>query len=62
MTQTITKLDQAIQRYQEGSYSAWKCASDAQVSLWEFLEELKKRGIEFISDEDELNSQLLEQK
>lgn len=60
MSQTTNKMDQAIQRYQEGSGSAWKCASDAQVSLWEFLEELKNRGIGFKTDEDELKGQLID--
>ena len=60
MPETSMKLAEAIKKYQEGSTSAWKCAREAQVSLRDFLDELRKRGIGFKTDEDELKSHLTE--
>ncbi|MEE9151193.1 MAG: UPF0175 family protein [Thermoplasmata archaeon] len=53
-------LEEALGRYQKGSCSAWECAREAQLSLWEFLEELKKRDIGFKVDEIELRNALRE--
>jgi predicted transcriptional regulator len=47
-------LDNALQRFQQGLCSAWEGAREAQISLWEFLEELRKRDIGFKTDEIEL--------
>ncbi len=53
-------LEDALQRYQKGLCSAWKAASEAQISLWEFLDELKKRDIGFRVDEIKLKNALKE--
>ncbi|UCF08176.1 MAG: UPF0175 family protein [Thermoplasmata archaeon] len=53
-------LEDALQRYQRGLCSAWKAAGEAQISLWEFLDELRKRDIGFRADEIELRNALKE--
>lgn len=53
-------LDDAINRYQKGMCSAWSAASEAKVTLWEFLSELHQRGILFRTDEAELEKALKE--
>ena len=53
-------LEDALQRYQKGLCSAWMAAGEAQISLWEFLDELNKRDIGFHVDEIELRSALKE--
>jgi predicted transcriptional regulator len=53
-------LEEALQKYQRGEGSAWDCAGVAQISLWEFLEELRKREIGFRVDEIELKNALRE--
>lgn len=53
-------LEDALHRYQKGLCSAWKAASEAQISLWEFLDELKRRDIGFRVDEIELRNALKE--
>ena len=53
-------LDNALERYQKGLCSAWECAREAQITLWEFLEELRKRDIGFKVDEIELGRALKE--
>lgn len=53
-------LDNALERYQKGLCSAWEGAREAQLSLWEFLEELRKRDIGFKVDEIELGKALKE--
>ncbi len=47
-------LSDAIGRYQRGECSAWRAASDAGVGLWEFLDELQRRGVPFRTDEGHL--------
>ena len=47
-------LSDAIGRYQRGGCSAWRAASDAGVGLWEFLDELRQRGVPFRTDEGHL--------
>jgi predicted HTH domain antitoxin len=51
-------LDEGIAEYQKGRSSAWKCARGARVSLAEFLDELKRRGVPFRTDEDLLREQV----
>ena len=53
-------LNEALQKYQKGLCSAWEAAKEAQLSLWEFLEELRKRDIGFKVDEIELTNALRE--
>ena len=53
-------LEEAIGRYQRGECSAWECAREAKISLWEFLDVLKRRGIFFKTDEVELENALRE--
>jgi len=50
----------ALKRYQEGRISAWRAAREAGVSLWEFIQELKKRGTFFKTDEAEMERMLEE--
>ncbi|UCE75488.1 MAG: UPF0175 family protein [Methanomassiliicoccales archaeon] len=53
-------LKEALERYQDGLCSAWESAREAQISLWEFLEQLRKRDIGFKVDEIELKNALRE--
>jgi len=53
-------LEDALQKYQQGLGSAWLCAKEAKVTLWEFLDELRKRDIFFQTDEIELARALKE--
>ena len=48
------QMEEAISRYQRGECSAWRAASDAGLGLWEFLDELQRRGIPFRTDERHL--------
>lgn len=47
-------VSEAVARYQRGECSAWRAASDAGVGLWEFLDELTRRGVFFRTDERHL--------
>jgi len=49
-------LSEAIARFQRGECSAWRAASDAGVGLWEFLDEITRRGFGFRTDEQYLES------
>lgn len=40
------KLDEAVRRYVSGEVSLGKAAELAEVSLWEFIDELRRRGIQ----------------
>ena len=42
----LLKIREAIKRYVNGEVSLGKAAEIAGLSIWEFLDELKKRGIE----------------
>lgn len=53
-------LEEALGKYQRGESSAWQCASEAGLTLWEFLDQLKKRDIYFRTDEIELEQALKE--
>jgi predicted HTH domain antitoxin len=53
-------LEDALEKYKKGSCSAWECARQAQLTLWEFLEELRKREIYLRTDEIELEYALKE--
>lgn len=53
-------LDDAVSRYQRGEVSAWFAARSAGVNLWQFLDEMKARGVPFRTDEDLLARQLEE--
>jgi len=48
------RLSDAIGRYQRGECSAGRAAEDAGVGLWEFLDELARRGVPFRTDERHL--------
>jgi len=39
-------VEDALRAYREGNVSMWKAAKIAGVSLWEFVEILKVKGIE----------------
>jgi len=47
-------LDAAVEAYQMGRVTAWAAADQAEVTLWEFLDELKRRDLWFRTDEDAL--------
>jgi hypothetical protein len=53
-------IEEAVQNYQKGTSTAWQCACDARISLWEFIEVLKTRGLHFRTDETELENALKE--
>ena len=50
-------MDEAVVAYQKGRASAWKAARAARLPLAEFLDELKRRGVPFRTDEDLLREQ-----
>jgi predicted HTH domain antitoxin len=39
-------IEDALKMYREGKVSMWKASKMAGVSLWEFIEILKDRGVE----------------
>lgn len=39
------KLEKAINQYREGKISIGKAAENAEISLWEMMDELKERNI-----------------
>ena len=49
-------MSDAIERYRRGGCSAWRAASDADLGLWEFLDELARRGVPFRTDERHLET------
>jgi predicted HTH domain antitoxin len=53
-------LDEAVLAYQKGRASAWKAARSAGTPLAEFIDELKRRGVPFRTDEDLLKEQVEE--
>ncbi len=38
-------LDKALELYRDGKVTLWKAASLSKLTLWEFLEEVKRRKI-----------------
>ena len=42
----LLRIEEAVRRYVNGEVSLGKAAEIAGLSIWEFLDELKKRGIE----------------
>lgn len=52
------RLDRAVETYGDGRVTAWRAARMARVSLWEFLDELERRGRWFHTDEETLRAQL----
>jgi len=48
------QMEEAVTRYQRGECSAWRAASDVGLGLWEFLDELRRRGVPFRTDERHL--------
>jgi len=51
-------IDDGCQRYQRGEVSMARAAHDAGVSQWQFLDEMKRRGVPFRTDEELLERQL----
>lgn len=39
------KIDKSLEKYEKGRITLWKAAHDCGISLWEMIEEVKKRGI-----------------
>src|SRR5947209_5794685 len=50
--------ERALRDYEGGRITAMKAARDAGVTLWEFLDELKRRGQWFRTDEETLREQI----
>jgi len=50
----LRKMKNAILRYREGKVSLWRAAEEAGVSYVEMLEELRKEGITFRYDIEDL--------
>jgi len=48
------KLKQALELYKLGKVSIWRAARIARLSLWEFIEELKRRGSELNLDPSDI--------
>ena len=48
----------AVTRVQRGECTVWRAASDAGLGLWEFLDELRRRGVPFRTDEAHLEALL----
>ena len=53
-------LQEALARYQRGEGSAWYCAREAGFNLLVFMDEMKKRGVPFRTDEELLERQVEE--
>ena len=53
-------IEEAVAKYLENRCSAWAAAEEANISLWEFLEELRKRNVPFRTDESEIEKELEE--
>lgn len=51
-------VDEAVQAYLRGGITAMRAARTARVSLWEFLDELKRRGLGLRTDEEHLLAQI----
>lgn len=51
-------IEDAIQAYLRGGITAMRAARMAHVSLWEFLDELKRRGLGLRTDEGHLLAQI----
>lgn len=47
-------VSDAVVRVQRGECTVWRAASDAGLGLWEFLDELRRRGVPFRTDEAHL--------
>lgn len=50
----------ALQRYQRGELSAMAAAHGAGLNMWQFLDEMKRRGVPFRTDEELLERQVKE--
>ena len=50
----ILQVDEAIDAYQQGRLTAWAAARQAKTTLWEFLDELGRRGLGLRTDEEHL--------
>jgi predicted DNA-binding protein len=53
-------IEDGCQRYQRGEITASAAAHAAGVNLWQFLDEMKRRGVPFRTDEELLERQLEE--
>ncbi|MEK6954187.1 MAG: UPF0175 family protein [Candidatus Micrarchaeota archaeon] len=53
------KIKVALREYQKGYLTAWAAAAKAGVSLWEFLDELKRHNIYFATSQEVLREMLL---
>lgn len=51
-------IDRAVESYQRGGTTAWEAARRHDVSLFELLEELRRRDLWFRTDEETLREQL----
>lgn len=51
-------VEEAVHAYLKGGITAARAAKTARVTLWEFLDELKRRGLGLRTDEDLLLAQI----
>jgi predicted transcriptional regulator len=51
-------IDEAVEAYLKGGITAMRAARMAGVTLWEFLDELQRRGLGLRTDEDALRAQV----
>ena len=54
----VLQVDEAIDAYQQGRLTAWAAARQAKTTLWEFLDELRRRGLGLRTDEEQLWKEL----
>ncbi|MFH1587146.1 MAG: UPF0175 family protein [Candidatus Diapherotrites archaeon] len=52
------KIERAIKQYQEGKLSIGKAAENAEIGIWEMMEELKERNIANPLSEEEFKEGL----
>jgi len=51
-------VSDAVAKVQRGESTVWRAARDARLGLWEFLDELHRRGVPFRTDEVHLEALL----
>lgn len=51
-------VEEALEAYARGGITAMRAARMAGITLWEFLDELRRRGLGLRTDEDHLLAQI----
>ncbi len=52
------KIRKSLQEYEQGKKTLWKAAHDCEISLWEMIAEVQKRGTKVPYDIDDLKEDL----